>query len=79
MTKRGFYAQLEGATERHGTSRNLLGEEAWRQCFFCTSYKELRDPEGADYGVCLNAGSMAFGKVVFEHFGCSEHRYCKDA
>lgn len=75
VTKAGFYPAL-----RHVARDRMESSvaETGRQCLCCTGYLEFRDPEGADFGVCLKRDSAHNGLVVFEHFGCSAHVYRKD-
>jgi hypothetical protein len=54
-----------------------VAEIMGRQCLHCVSYLEFREPEGYDYGVCLNRDAKANGLIVFEHFGCQHHAYKK--
>ena len=77
MSKRGFYPALCALTRLQQTETSSIAERG-RQCLHCRHYLEFRDPEGADYGVCLNPLAHDNGKVVFEHFGCDKHEYRKD-
>lgn len=77
MTKTGFYPALNVLAKQQGHLTSEIAAQG-RQCLCCQSYLEFRYPEGGDYGVCLNRESAANGQIVFEHFGCKNHKYRKD-
>lgn len=77
MSQKGFYPALTALTTLHQTQTSAIAQEQGRQCLHCKFYLEFREPEGADYGVCLMPTAHSNGKVVFEHFGCEKHMYQK--